>query len=245
MNGSSESMGLTVAASPSTGHRTQALRLADREQEALEDNARRAFSDVDGLISSPGSSFQTLGAMSDISEGATLLGAMGSHLEDGSSDKAAALKAKRKCERLRKKATKDIIGAGTQRRVEFVGRSLKVAQEDFAIEDTIHSEQGVDIPLADADGRIWAVILGEPKGWDTRRKGIRAARDRLERQTAHLAVHPNRRGDFQSFNYGFSFGNGRTNPMNFVNGPTVQAALTEFYEDEHVQAMFLYAESES
>lgn len=33
--------------------------------------------------------------------------------------------------------------------------------------------------------------------------------------------------------------------MNFVNESTVKTALVEFYEDEHVQAMFLYAESES
>lgn len=32
--------------------------------------------------------------------------------------------------------------------------------------------------------------------------------------------------------------------MNFVNEPSVQAALIEFYDDEHVQALFKYAESE-
>lgn len=37
-----------------------------------------------------------------------------------------------------------MVGAGAQRRVEFIRRSLQVAQEDFAIEDTIHSEQGYE-----------------------------------------------------------------------------------------------------
>lgn len=32
--------------------------------------------------------------------------------------------------------------------------------------------------------------------------------------------------------------------MEFVNEPSVKAALIDFYEDEHVQAMFKYAEAE-
>ncbi|KAG8902025.1 hypothetical protein FRC00_002727 [Tulasnella sp. 408] len=198
--------------------------------------------------------------------------------------KTAALKAKRQRERERKKSARDnTIGHEAERRIDFIKRSLQVAQEDFAVEDTIHSEQGyegvrdgeadwrdtdpglrrldflrdnrgylvidttvqrdLDIPLVNVDGRIWAVILAEPAGWDVRRQGIQAARDRLDQQTAHLAVRPNRCGTFQSFNHGFSFGNGRTEPMNFANEPSVKAALIGFNEDEHVQAMFKYAET--
>lgn len=67
-----------------TGHRTLALRLADREQEALEDGGWGAFSDVDGLIS-PGASFQTLDTASNLREGASSIHTMNSHLEHGSS----------------------------------------------------------------------------------------------------------------------------------------------------------------
>lgn len=59
--------------------------------------------------------------------------------------KAAALQAKRKRERARKKATKDATtGHEAERRVQFIRRSLQIAQEDFAVEDTIHSDQGYE-----------------------------------------------------------------------------------------------------
>ncbi|KIO27206.1 hypothetical protein M407DRAFT_23510 [Tulasnella calospora MUT 4182] len=278
MNQDDKGLGLSALESAWAGHRTLSLRLAASEQGVYKDGQSR-LSDDDGLVSE-GSTVQAFEAESTSTD---------ANLSSSAADnsdlpaKAAALKAKRKRQRLRKKAANDTVGAGAERRVNFIRRSLQVAQEDFAIDETIHSNQGyegvrdggvdwrdsdpgvdrldflrnsrgyliidtsghhaMDIPLADADGRIWAVILGEPTGWDTRRKGIRVARDCLDQQTAHLAVRPNRRGAFQSFNYGFSFGNGRTKPMNFINSPTIQAALTEFYEDEHMRALFQYAES--
>lgn len=120
----------------------------------------------------------------------------------------------------------------------------------------------VDYPFVDRDGRVWAVALSAPLGWEERRLGIRRARERLVQRVAKLKEPENRRGQFRSYQYGFSFGNGRTvsasveafrrafltstlafqEPMNFVNQPTVQAALEEFYQDPHVTALFRYVE---
>lgn len=104
------------------------------------------------------------------------------------------------------------------------------------------------------------MALAEPNGWDERRSGIQGARDRLESQLSHLKAPQNRRGDFRSYQSGFSFGMGLTVsssdhmvsvpdlsdklklPMNFVNTAAVEEALAEFFADSDVQALFHYVE---
>lgn len=68
----------------------------------------------------------------------------------------------------------------------------------------------VDYPFVDRDGRVWAVALSAPLGWEERRLGIRHARERLVQRVAQLKEPENRRGQFRSYQHGFSFGNGRT-----------------------------------
>ncbi|KAG9014681.1 hypothetical protein FRB90_005209 [Tulasnella sp. 427] len=197
---------------------------------------------------------------------------------------AAAKKAKRARERLRKKQRIDpSTGREALRRTRFINESLCVAHSDFLIAGTTHSREGyvglpdqgrewqgdspaneryaylrevggylevdtsmnprVDYPFVDRDGKVWAVVLSDPIDWDKRRAGIRRARERLVTRVASLKEPENRRGDFRSYQHGFSFGNGRIEPMNFVNHPTVQAALEEFYEDSDVIALFRYVEN--
>lgn len=44
----------------------------------------------------------------------------------------------------------------------------------------------VDYPFVDRDGRVWAVALSAPLGWEERRLGIRRARERLVQRVAKL-----------------------------------------------------------
>ncbi|KAG9043129.1 hypothetical protein FS837_009970 [Tulasnella sp. UAMH 9824] len=100
----------------------------------------------------------------------------------------------------------------------------------------------VDYPFVDATGRVWAVALAEPPNWEARRAGIAAARRRLFHRVAHLKIPFNRRGNFRSYPFGFSFGMGRTIPMNFTNSDAVNKALTEFFDNHDVQSLFRFAE---
>ncbi|KAG8928510.1 hypothetical protein FRC01_005831 [Tulasnella sp. 417] len=100
----------------------------------------------------------------------------------------------------------------------------------------------VDYPFIDANGHVWAVALAEPPGWEDRRAGIASARLHLSNRVAHLNVPFNRRGDFRSYQFGFSFGMGRTIPMNFKNSALVHEALVTFFDDPNVQSLFRFAE---
>ncbi|KIO27622.1 hypothetical protein M407DRAFT_23187 [Tulasnella calospora MUT 4182] len=87
----------------------------------------------------------------------------------------------------------------------------------YTIVDTT-IDSSVDYPFVDSSGRVWAVVLAEPPGWEARRAGIEKARSRLSGHVAHLKVPPNRRGDFRSYQFGFSHGMGRIDHLGPAQG---------------------------
>lgn len=67
-----------------------------------------------------------------------------------------------------------------------------------------------DHPICDENGRVFALILGWPDGWEVIWAGVEEAVARLQQALEGLKVPENRRGDFIAYATGFTFGGGPT-----------------------------------
>ncbi|KAG8915032.1 hypothetical protein FRC00_008548 [Tulasnella sp. 408] len=97
-----------------------------------------------------------------------------------------------------------------------------------------------DTPFCDSNGRVFAVVLGWPAGWEQRTTRTNAAMERLQDALKGNAPPPNRRGPFAAYAIGYSFGGGRTVPSPFKRGAKEGAAINEFMSDPDVQSVFKY-----
>lgn len=67
-----------------------------------------------------------------------------------------------------------------------------------------------DYPICDREGKVFALILGWPDGWELVWIRVEAAVERLQQALEGLKVPHNRRGDFIAYAMGFTYGGGPT-----------------------------------
>lgn len=83
-----------------------------------------------------------------------------------------------------------------------------------------------DYPICDREGKVFALILGWPDGWELVWIRVKAAVERLQQALEGLKVPHNRRGDFIAYAMGFTYG----------GGPTVSSILLCANNVAHVRA---------
>ncbi|KAG9017172.1 hypothetical protein FRB90_001476 [Tulasnella sp. 427] len=97
-----------------------------------------------------------------------------------------------------------------------------------------------DVPFCDNKGRVFALLLGWPVGWEECTARANAAMEQLQADLAGCRCPPNRRGPFAAYAYGYSFGGGQPRPMAFSRTKTESNAIARFLADPDVQAVFKY-----
>ncbi|KIO18606.1 hypothetical protein M407DRAFT_11793 [Tulasnella calospora MUT 4182] len=97
-----------------------------------------------------------------------------------------------------------------------------------------------EYPICDRQGKIFAVVLGWPEGWDSRTEGANRAMERLQEALSGLDPPPNRRGSFAAYAFGYSFGGGQQEPLPFKRSRRESEAIQEFLNDPDVQAVLKY-----
>ncbi|KAG9016016.1 hypothetical protein FRB90_003839 [Tulasnella sp. 427] len=124
-----------------------------------------------------------------------------------------------------------LAGAGSERI-----KTLLRHQYEFVELDKLRG----DYPICDGQGRIFALVLGWPEGWDQRTEGANRAMEKLQAALADLRPPSNRRGNFAAYSMGYSYGGGQTEPVPCKRTRREIAALQEFLDDADVQAVFKY-----
>ncbi|KAG8933831.1 hypothetical protein FRC01_006876 [Tulasnella sp. 417] len=124
-----------------------------------------------------------------------------------------------------------LTGSSSKRLTCLLVQGYDLVELERAKQDTL---------FCDAQGRIFAVVLAWPTGWERRTAQVNAAMERLQSALKGNSCPLNRRRPFAAYATGYSFGGGRKTPLPFHRTAREQAAIDQFLADSDVQAALKY-----
>jgi len=106
----------------------------------------------------------------------------------------------------------------------------QVSLTPFFYNGSLTRQCRVSIPLVDAEGRIFAVLAGQPvdENWpEVQQQGADCLEEARLQCNVSSYGFKHRRGAFPTLRCGVSYGGGQTKPQNLCNGPRNQKILEE------------------